>query len=62
MMCFNIVIKYLKNICIRLSADGVNKVRTKRPHRTPLKYIKKWPPTRDIALFFHSSTGFVGVF
>ena len=24
--------------------------------RDPLKYIKKWPPTQDSALFFHYST------
>ena len=24
--------------------------------KPPLKYIKKWPPTQDIALFLHSST------
>ena len=37
--------------------DGFNRVRTVRPHRAPLKYIKKWPPTQEIALFFIVSPG-----
>ena len=40
----------------RITSDGFNRVRTERPQQLSLKYIKKWPLTQEIALFFHSST------
>ena len=47
--------RFLTKLCVAAS-DDFNRVRTVRPHQTPLKYIKKWPPAQQIALFLDSST------
>ena len=47
--------RFLTKLCVAAS-DDFNRVRTVRPHRVPLKYIKNWPPTQEISLFLDSST------
>ena len=39
------------------SSDGFDGERTKRPHQAPLKYTKKWPPTKKLLYFFIVAPG-----